>query len=186
MNNSRKRQPLSESDQETFHDLYQTHHHRVYAICLRMTRDVSEAEDLTQDVFVHLFRAIDKFSGESAFTTWLHRVTVNIVLMHFRKRKTRSEISADVTKIGIHDSAGGHDPGMRVVSGILLSEVLAKLPSGYREAVVLYDIEGLEHNEIAAIRGRSEGTSKSQLHKARNMLRQLISQQAPSHVSSSN
>jgi RNA polymerase sigma-70 factor, ECF subfamily len=178
---SHQRQPLSEVEQQTFHELYQTHFQRVYAICFRMTRDVSEAEDLTQDVFLHLFRTLDQFNRESAFTTWLHRVTVNTVLMHFRKRKTRPEVPADVAELPVRLSLSNAE-GMRVVNGILLSEVLAKLPAGYREAVVLHDVEGLEHNEIAALKGKAEGTSKSQLHKGRVLLRQLITQERPEHV----
>jgi RNA polymerase sigma-70 factor, ECF subfamily len=185
MSDSHKRQPLSEVERQTFHELYQAHHHRVYAICLRMTQDTSEAEDLTQDVFLHLFRTIGSFRGEAAFTTWLHRLTVNLVLMHFRKHKARRKSLSDSGELPVHASAGAYDPmGMRVVDGILLSEVMAKLPNGYREALVLHDIEGLEHKEIALMRGRSEGTSKSQLHKARMILRQLITQRSqPRHVS---
>ncbi|HKR12385.1 MAG TPA: RNA polymerase sigma factor [Pyrinomonadaceae bacterium] len=183
MRTSHKRQPLSEREQQTFHELYQAHYQRVYAICFRMTRDVSEAEDLTQDVFLHLFRTIDQFNRESAFTTWLHRVTVNTVLMHFRKRKTRPEVLADVGELPVRNLFSNRDlEGLRVVNGILLSEVLAKLPAGYREAVVLHDVEGLEHNEIAALKGRAEGTSKSQLHKGRVLLRQMITQERPEHA----
>lgn len=184
MKYSHQRQPLSELEQQTFHELYQAHYQRVYAICFRMTRDVLEAQDLTQDVFLHLFRTIDQFNHKSAFTTWLHRVTVNTVLMHFRKRKTRPEVLADIAELRSSNSFSNRDTeGMKVVNGILLSEVLAKLPAGYREAVVLHDIEGLEHNEIAALKGRAEGTSKSQLHKGRILLRQLITQERPEHVS---
>lgn len=185
MNDSYERQPLSEVERQTFHELYQAHHRRVFSICLRMTQDASEAEDLTQDVFLHLFRTIGSFRGESAFTTWLHRLAVNIVLMHFRKRKARRELISNSGELPVHALAGAHDPmGMRVVDRILLSEVMAKLPNGYREAVVLHDIEGLEHNEIGAMRGRSAGTSKSQLHNARIMLRQLITQPSQrKHVS---
>ena len=89
MNNSDKAKPLTDADQERFHELYQTHHRRVYSLCLRMTKDISDAEDLTQEVFVQLFRTIGSFRGDSAFTTWLHRLTVNHVLMHFRKHKRR-------------------------------------------------------------------------------------------------
>src|SRR6476660_1613551 len=90
MKGSHKRAPLTDDEQKAFQELYQTHHRRVYSICLRMTRDVSEAEDLTQEIFVHLFRALGSFRGESAFSTWLHRLTVNHVLMHFRKHKVRA------------------------------------------------------------------------------------------------
>src|SRR6266850_7629284 len=172
-----QRQPLTKGDRQVFHELYQKHHRRVYSTCLGMTQNVSEAEDLTQEVFIHLFRTIGSFRGESAFTTWLHRLTVNHVLMHFRKRRVRSERTTENGDLPIQVVAGTTDPQrMRVVDRILLSEVIAQLPEGYREAIILHDVEGLEHKEIAQIRGRSIGTSKSQVHKGRMMLRALITQ----------
>lgn len=182
MDNLDQRQPLTETDQRVFHDLYQEHHRRVFSICFRMTENVQEAEDLTQEVFIHLFRTIGSFRGESAFTTWLHRLTVNVVLMHFRKRRVRSERTTENGEVPVQVVAGTSDPNrMRVVDRILLSEVIAQLPEGYREAFILHDVEGLEHNEIAEIRGRSVGTSKSQLHKGRTMLRALITQGSRHH-----
>jgi len=183
MNSSDKRKPLSDEEQKAFHELYLAHHRRVYSICLRMTRDPSEAEDLTQEVFVHLFRSIGSFRGDSAFTTWLHRLTVNHVLMHFRKRKGRAERMTEAAELPVQAVAGSCDHGrMKIVDSILLSEVIAKLPKGYREALVLHDIEGFQHKEIAEMKGRTEGTSKSQLHKARRMLRGLISQPGPDKI----
>jgi RNA polymerase sigma-70 factor (ECF subfamily) len=177
MNKPDQRQPLTEGDRQVFHELYQKHHRRVYSTCLGMTQNVSEAEDLTQEVFIHLFRTIGSFRGESAFTTWLHRLTVNHVLMHFRKRRVRSEQTTGNGDLPVQVVVGTSDPKrMRVVDRILLSEVIAQLPEGYREAIILHDVEGLEHREIARIRGRSVGTSKSQLHKGRTMLRALITQ----------
>jgi RNA polymerase sigma-70 factor (ECF subfamily) len=166
-------QPLLEDDQQTFHELYQKYHERVYSICFRMTQNTSESEDLTQDVFVRLFRTIGSFRGESAFTTWLHRLTVNLVLMHFRKR--RQDRSNEEAELSTYIVPGSQDPKrMRIVDRILLSEVIAKLPEGYRQAIILHDIQGLQHKEIAEAGGRSVGTSKSQLHKGRAMLRELI------------
>jgi RNA polymerase sigma-70 factor (ECF subfamily) len=142
-----------------------------------MTQNASEAEDLTQEVFIHLFRKLESFRGESAFTTWLHRLTVNHVLMHFRRLRNRRESTTDDGMLPVQVAIGSGDPArMRVVDRILLSEVIAKLPDGYREAVVLHDIEGLDHAEIAARKARSVGASKSQLHKARAMLRKLITE----------
>jgi RNA polymerase sigma-70 factor, ECF subfamily len=176
MKNSRETRQLGEREQQSFHELYQKYHHRVYSTCLRMTQNVSEAEDLTQDVFVQLFRTIGSFRGESAFTTWLHRLTVNLVLMHFRRRKVRPELTSENGELPAYIVAGTQDPRrMRIVDRILLSEVIAKLPPGYREAIILHDIEGFEHSEIAQRKGRSIGTSKSQLHKGRVRLQQLIS-----------
>ena len=168
-------QQLTEGEQQTFHELYQKYQERVYSICFRMTQNPSESEDLTQDVFIQLFRTIGSFRGESAFTTWLHRLTVNRVLMHFRKRKRRPDQISENGELPAYIVAGTQDPKrMRIVDRILLSEVIAKLPEGYRQAIILYDIEGLHHKEIAEARGRSVGTSKSQLHKGRAMLRELI------------
>jgi len=179
MNNSDKTKPLTNADQELFHELYQTHHRRVYSLCLSMTKDISDAEDLTQEVFVRLFRTVGSFRGDSAFTTWLHRLTVNHVLMHFRKHKRRLR-SEQLTETGEMPAQGAFgNKSKNIVDRILLSEVMAKLPDGYREAVILHDIHGLEHKEIARRKGRSEGTSKSQLHKARVTLRALITQPAP-------
>jgi RNA polymerase sigma-70 factor, ECF subfamily len=169
---------LSDTDQQTFHQLYKEYHCVVYSICLRMTQNIPEAEDLTQDVFVQLFRTIGSFRGESTFTTWLHRLTVNCVLMQFRKRKVRQKLVRENGNWPAYTIANIADQGqVRIVDRILLSEVVAKLPKGYREAIILHDIEGLDHDEIAERRGRSVGTSKSQLHKGRAMLRQLIAGQ---------
>ena len=175
MSKSDQTRQLTDSEQQTFHELYQKYHERVYLICLRMTQNASESEDLTQDVFIQLFRTIGSFRGESAFTTWLHRLTVNRVLMHFRKRKRRPDQISDNGQLPAYILAGTEDPRrMRIVDRILLSEVITKLPEGYRQAIILHDIQGLEHREIAERRGRSIGTSKSQLHKGRAMLRELI------------
>lgn len=148
-----------------------------------MTRDISEAEDLTQEIFVHLFRALGSLRGESALATWLHKLTVNHVLMHFRKRKARAARPTEDGELQLQALADTHEhKRMNIVDRILLSEVIAKLPNGYREALVLHDIEGFEHKEIAEMRGRTEGTSKSQLHKARRILRSLITQPAQDHA----
>ncbi len=168
--------PLTDADQELFHDLYQLHHRRVYSICLRMTQDISVAEDLTHEVFVQLFRTIGTFRGESAFTTWLHRLTVNHVLMYFRKNKRRLQSEQITESVEILARRAAGNKRSSIVDRILLSEVIAKLPDGYREALILHDIHGLDHKEIARRKGRSEGTSKSQLHKARVTLRALITQ----------
>src|SRR4030095_15929295 len=154
MKGSDKR-PLTDEEQKAFQELYQTHHRRVYSTCLRMTRDFSEAEDLTQEVFIHLFRSLGSFRGESAFTTWLHRLTVNHVLMHFRKRRVRTELTTEDGTLPVQVVAGTSDPArMNVLDRILLSEVMRKLPNGYREAIILHDIQGLEHSEIAEMRRR--------------------------------
>ena len=175
---SEQTNPLTDADQELFHELYQTHHRRVYSICLRMTQDISDAEDLTHEVFVQLFRTIGSFRGESAFSTWLHRLTVNHVLMHFRKNKRRLQSEQLTESVEMVARLAAGPKRTSIVDRILLSEVIAKLPEGYREALILHDIHGLDHKEIARRKGRTEGTSKSQLHKAKVTLRALITQPA--------
>lgn len=169
----------AEGDVDAFEHLYRRHFRRVYSLCLRMTGNPTEAEDLTQDVFVQLFRKIGSFRGDSAFTTWLHRMTVNHVLMHFRKRSTKSEVLTEEGETPIQIVKGTENPNaMPIVDRISLENAIAQLPPGYRTVFVLHDIEGYEHEEIARMLGFAEGTSKSQLHKARLKLRNLIRQQA--------
>ena len=168
-------QPLIEDDQQAFDELYQKYYERVYSICFRMTQNAFESEDLTQDVFIRLFQTIGSFRGESAFTTWLYRLTVNLVLMHFRKRKRRVDLFNGTGELPAYIVPGSQNPKrMRIVDRILLSEVITKLPDGYRQAIILHDVQGLQHKEIAEARGRSVGTSRSQLHRGRAMLRELI------------
>jgi len=143
-----------------------------------MTGNVVEAEDLAQEVFIQLFRKIGSFRGESAFTTWLHRLTVNQVLMHFRKRGVRLEQTTEDGEAPIQIVKGTENPNaMPVVDRIALDKAIAQLPPGYRTVFTLHDIEGHEHEEIARMLGCSVGTSKSQLHKARMKLRGLLRQQ---------
>jgi RNA polymerase sigma-70 factor, ECF subfamily len=167
----------AQGEMQSFAELFERHNRRVYNLCLRMTQNISEAEDLTQEVFIQLFRKIGSFRGESAFTTWLHRLTVNQVLMHFRKLKVRDEkITADGETPDQIVPGTANPNRMPVVDRIALDNAIAQLPPGYRTAFVLHDIEGYEHEEIARMLGCSVGTSKSQLHKARLKLRKLLKQ----------
>src|SRR6267142_884655 len=168
-------------DMGAFEQLYERHNRRVYSLCLRMTQNVAEAEDLAQEAFIQLFRKIGSFRGESAFTTWLHRLTVNQVLMHFRKRGVRMEQTTEDGETPIQIVKGTENPNaMPVVDRIALDKAIAQLPPGYRTVFTLHDIEGHEHEEIARMLGCSVGTSKSQLHKARMKLRGLLRQQKAS------
>jgi RNA polymerase sigma-70 factor (ECF subfamily) len=160
-----------------FEELYRKHYRRVYSICLRMTGNVAEAEDLTQEAFIQLHRKLGSFRGEAAFTTWLHRLTVNHVLMHFRKRSVRSELTTEDGEMPDSVDPDTINPkAMPIVDRIALENAIAQLPPGYRTVFVLHDVEGYEHEEIAQILGCSAGTSKSQLHKARMKLRKLLQQ----------
>ena len=163
-----------------FEEIYQRHHRRVYSICLRMLQNATEAEDLTQDVFIQLYRKIGSFRGDSAFTTWLHRLTVNQVLMHFRKRNVKFEKTTEEGETPVQVVGGTENPRkMPVVDKIAIEHAIAQLPTGYRNVFVLHDVEGYEHEEVAKILGCSVGTSKSQLHKARLKLRKLLQKKAP-------
>ncbi len=170
-----------QGDMTAFEELYQRHNRRVYSLCLRMTQNVAEAEDLAQEAFIQLFRKIGSFRGESAFTTWLHRLTVNQVLMHFRKRSVKLERTTEEGETPVQTVRGTENPNkMPVLDRISLDRAIQKLPPGYREVFVLHDVEGHEHGEIAKMLGVAEGTSKSQLHKARRKLRGLLKQSSTS------
>ncbi|HEX5707703.1 MAG TPA: RNA polymerase sigma factor [Pyrinomonadaceae bacterium] len=169
----------ADGDAQAFEQIYRRHFRRVYALCIRMLGDPVLAEDLTQDVFVNLFNKIGSFRGESQFTTWLHRMTVNQVLMYFRKRSTRSELVTDEGETPVQIVRGTENPDrMPVIDRISLERAISQLPPGYRTIFVLHDVEGYGHDEIARMLEISEGTSKSQLHKARLKLRGLIRQQS--------
>jgi RNA polymerase sigma-70 factor (ECF subfamily) len=145
-----------------------------------MVANATEAEDLSQEVFVQLFRKVGSFRGESAFTTWLHRLTVNHVLMHFRKKGVRLEKTTDEGEISeMQDFIQAVTERPRFIDRIALDKAISELPPGYRTVFVLHDVEGFEHEEVAAMLGVSVGTSKSQLHKARMRLRDLINKGKP-------
>ncbi len=172
-------QAASNGDMGAFEEIYQRHHRRVYSICLRMLQNAFEAEDLTQDVFIQLYRKVGSFRGDSAFTTWLHRMTVNQVLMHFRKRNVKYEKTTEEGDTPDQVVTGTGDPDkMPIVDKIALESAIDQLPTGYKNVFVLHDVEGFEHEEVARILGCSVGTSKSQLHKARLKLRKLLKKKA--------
>jgi RNA polymerase sigma-70 factor (ECF subfamily) len=161
-----------------FELLYERYHRRTYSLCLRMTNSQTEAEDLTQEVFIQLFRKIGSFRGDSAFSTWLHRLTVNQVLMYFRRRSVKNEKTSESGEMPEQTVSGTENPRkMPVLDRIALKNAVAQLPPGYRNVFVLHDVEGYEHEEVARLLGISVGTSKSQLHKARLKLRGLLIKQ---------
>jgi RNA polymerase sigma-70 factor (ECF subfamily) len=165
-------------DIAAFEIVYQRYHRRTYSLCLRMTGSQTEAEDLTQEVFIQLFRKVGSFRGDSAFSTWLHRLTVNQVLMHFRRRSFKNEKVSDDGEMPEQTVQGTSNPNrMPVVDRIALKKAIAELPNGYKNVFILHDVEGYEHEEVARMMGISIGTSKSQLHKARLKLRGLLLQQ---------
>jgi RNA polymerase sigma-70 factor (ECF subfamily) len=169
-------------DPDAFSQLYLRHKKRVYAICMRMVHDCSLAEDLTQETFLQLHRKLNSFRGESLFTTWLHRMTFNIVLMRLRRR-VLPVVSLDQMIEGVPEVKDGRGFGTRdlsqigVVDRVAIQRALDTLPPGYRKIFLLHDVHGLEHREIASMEGCSMGNSKSQLHKARRALRSALSSQ---------
>jgi RNA polymerase sigma-70 factor, ECF subfamily len=168
-----------QGDAQAFQHLYDKHKRRVYSLCLRMTSNTAEAEDLTQEAFLQLFRKIGTFRGESAFSTWLHRLSVNVVLMHLRKKSLPQVSLEETTQPGEEDTPrkdfGAEDLALAgSLDRLQLQRAVNDLPPGYRTIFVLHDVEGYEHNEIAQMVGCSIGNSKSQLHKARMKLRDLL------------
>ncbi len=166
-------------DAAAFEHLYRLHKRRVYSLCLRMVSNTSEAEDLTQEAFLQLFRKISTFRGESAFSTWLHRLAVNVVLMHLRRKglpvTSLEEASEPDEEEGPKKEFGGPDNLLAgSVDRVNLERAIERLPRGYRMVFLLHDVEGYEHNEIAGMLGCSIGNSKSQLHKARLKMRELL------------
>ena len=171
---------LKRGDRNSFETLYSNHKRRVYSLCLRMVGNPAIAEELTQEAFLLVFRRIGTFRGDSAFGTWLHRLTVNVVLMYLRQQRSRGP-ETSLEELETYDDSepkdtfGAPDPVLiSSVDRIALVNAINELPPGYRVILVLHDIEGYEHNEIAELLGCSVGNTKSQLHKARLKLRRLL------------
>ncbi|MGD0789272.1 MAG: sigma-70 family RNA polymerase sigma factor [Terracidiphilus sp.] len=166
-------------DHQAFAQLYSLHKRRIYSLCMRMVGNVAEAEDLTQETFLQLHRKIGSFRGDAAFSTWLHRLAINVVLMHLRK-KGLTLISLDEAMEPAQEERAGRSFGASdlslsgAIDRMALEHAIDALPAGYRLIFVLHDIEGYEHNEIASMLDCSIGNSKSQLHKARLKLRDAL------------
>jgi RNA polymerase sigma-70 factor (ECF subfamily) len=167
-------------DAAAFEHIYRLHSHRVYSLCLRMSRDPAEAEDLTQEAFLQLFRKIHTFRGESAFSSWLYRLTANVALMSFRKKKPTTDWLENPAETDDESGSTRHEIGFADLrlSGLFdrinLESAIEQLPEGYKAMFLLHDVYGYDHNAIAKMRGCSVGNSKSQLHKARKRLREEL------------
>ena len=165
-------------EEAAFAALFKAYQRRVYSLCYRLTGSAADAEDLTQEAFLKVFRKIASFRGDSAFYTWLHRLVTNEILMHVRKKRLPQVPLEEVNPT--RDEPVVRDPGQndRRLSGcvdrIVLKRAIAQLPPGYRAAFVLYDVEGYKHGEIARLMQWSIGNSKSQVFKARRKMRALI------------
>ena len=180
-------------DESAFEQLYRAHSPRVFALCLRMTGSRQRASELTQDVFVHIWKRLGTWRGESALSSWIHRLTVNLVLSNIRgeRRRQKHEVTQDdmthddggrTTQAGYPPEAGGqpsttHHDARRtphVDDAIDLERAIAGLPTGARTVFVLHDVEGYQHDEIAKMTGTAEGTCRAQLHRARKLLMEAL------------
>ena len=167
-----------QGDADAFAALFHQHKARIYSVCLRMTNNTAEAEDLAQDAFLQVFRKLATFRGDSALSTWLYRIAVNTVLMHFRKKSLR-QISLDEpynqdAKTVRREYGSRDDRLTGSVDRIALARAIKELPDGYRTIFLLHEVEGYEHQEIAELLDCSVGNSKSQLHKAKLRIRELL------------
>ncbi len=171
-------QRAQRGDEQAFAALFQMHQKRVYSVCLIMTKDVAEAEDLTQEAFLQVFRAIGSFRGDAAFSTWLYRIAVNTVLMKLRRRKSRPAFSIDEPvspESSLRRDFGRNDPALAgAIDRIALRRAIQELPEGCRTIFALHEVEGYQHHEIAQLLRCSIGNSKSQLHKAKLKMRDLL------------
>jgi RNA polymerase sigma-70 factor (ECF subfamily) len=164
------RQALS-GDLDSFEELYREHSGRVYALCLRMSGDPAHAKDLTQDTFLRVWERMGTFRGESKFSSWLHRLAVNVVLSDRRSRGRRAAEVASVEELFPAKHPSSKPAAGR---GRDLEKAITVLPTEARRVLVLHDIEGYKHEEIAKLTGRSVGTCKSQLHRARKLMREAL------------
>src|SRR5450755_2129450 len=167
-----------QGDADAFASLFHVHKAKVYSVCLRLTNNTAEAEDLTQDAFVQVFRKLATFRGDSALSTWLYRIAVNTVLMRFRKKALR-QISLDepcnqVERSGRREYGTSDTRLAGSIDRIALTRAIGELPEGYRTIFLLHEVEGYEHQEIAELLGCSAGNSKSQLHKAKLRMRDFL------------
>jgi len=173
-------QRAQKGDEQAFATLFERHKKRVYAVCVLMTKDTAEAEDLTQEAFLQVFRTIGAFRGDAAFSTWLYRIAVNTVLMKLRRQKSKAAVFSLSEPISPDSSSLTHDLGRKdlrltgTIDRIALRRAIQALPDGCRTIFALHEIEGYQHHEIAELLHCSVGNSKSQLHKAKLKLRDLL------------
>ena len=160
------------ADARAFESLYRLHIDKVYGLCLRMTGNVSEAEDCAQEAFIQAWNKLDKFRGDSAFSTWIHRIAVNAVLGRMRKSKREHDRIQVAAETGPSPVAMGDGGELRD-----LSEAVDRLPEGARHVFVLYAVYGYSHEEAGNMLGIATGTSKAQLHRARRLLSQQLKQE---------
>lgn len=160
-----------QADQAAFAELYRLHVGKVYGLCLRMTGNASEAEDCTQEAFIQAWRMLGRFRGDSAFSTWMHRVAVNTVLGRMRKERREQDRMKAVSDMQVQGHPSGDGANMED-----LQQALDQLPSGARHVFVLHAVYGYSHEETGDMLGIASGTSKAQLHRAKRLLAQQLNQ----------
>jgi RNA polymerase sigma-70 factor (ECF subfamily) len=166
---------LKAGDLKAFEDAYRQHGTRLYNVALRMLGQPADAEDALQEIFLQAFRKAGSFKGEASLGTWLYRLAMNLCLDRLRSRTAKDDRRTDrLDGTEVIEPHAHEDGAALAVSRVDLERAIARLPDGYRAAFVLHDVEGFEHREVGTILGISEGTSKSQVHKARLKLRQLL------------
>ena len=168
-------QRCGRGDQDAFEQLYRAHAGRLYTLIVRMVASAETAEDLLQEVFLNAYRKVSSFRGDSSLGTWLYRMAVNHCLDYLRGRQNKMARTTDsIEDEGMVEPAASAPLVASTIHRLDLERAIAKLPAGCRTAFVLHDVEGFEHHEIATMLGISEGTSKSQVHKARVKLRGML------------
>jgi len=171
----------ADGDAAAFDEIYSRHRRFVYSLAVRMTGNQADAEDLTQESFVLVLRRVGSFRGEASFTTWLYRLVINQVKMHFRYRSSRPEMQTSDGEIPEPWQGGARrtDPAEQLIDRLAIEQAVRMLPTGYRSAFILHDIEGYKHAEAARLSAHTVGTSKSQVHRARASLRAVLSKRSP-------
>jgi RNA polymerase sigma-70 factor (ECF subfamily) len=171
----------ADGDAAAFDEIYSRHRRFVYSLAVRMTGNQADAEDLTQESFVLVLRRVGSFRGEASFTTWLYRLVINQVKMHFRYRSSRPQMQTSDGEIPERWQRGVRrtDPAKQLIDRLAIEEAVRMLPTGYQSAFILHDSEGYTHEEAARLSAHSVGTSKSQLHRARASLRSVLSGRSP-------
>jgi len=161
---------VKQNDIQAFEQLYRLHSGRVFALCLRLAGNHAQAEEFAQEAFVRAWQKIRSFRGESSFSSWLYRLTTNVVLSHFRKKQ-----HLQVSMEDINENQNPIDHQLDTAKLIDMEQAIGQLPDGARMIFVLHDVEGHQHNEIADMTGLAIGTSKAQLHRARKLLKGWLS-----------
>ncbi|HEY6119348.1 MAG TPA: RNA polymerase sigma factor [Pyrinomonadaceae bacterium] len=172
---------VADGDAAAFDEIYRRHSRFVYNLAIRKTGNKEDAEDVMQESFILVLRRVGSFRGEASFTTWLYRVAINQVNMHFRLRRSKPEMQTSDEEVPKRSQGGVRrtEPAEPLIDRLAIENAVRMLPPGYRSAFILHDVEGYNHEEVARLSGHTAGTSKSQLHRARASLRAALSKRSP-------